>query len=316
MVQVAQKRTAVLLAIRVKSLIDKKGVTRAQLAQACGVSLESIRTLLDPGLYKTAQIGLVDDVADYFGVSTESLVCLATTQNHLEQSEKKQGTELECDLRDYTDKLKKQLSDTVLQSQKPKIELQPLHNSQVEAKKKINEIFSKVEETVEKLSRPQKNESEGVAATFPVKGGKEWILTGSAVLELQSTYPGVEILKEVREALAWCKANPTMQKTAKGMPRFLNSWMSRASKGKASSVDVDTPKPAEPTKYGYFDVDGPKTPYVKKTDAPEPDFVDIDYPPDTPTLGEPVTEDIVNEPFSDETETFEGESFQPDGADF
>lgn len=295
MVQVAQKRTAVLLAIRVKSLIDKKGVTRAQLAQACGVSLESIRTLLDPGLYKTAQIGLVDDVADYFGVSTESLVCLATTQNHLEQFEKKQGD-------------------------KQKTKLPPLESSQVDAKKTIGQIFAVVEKTVEKLQQQpksivepeEKNESEGVAATFPVKGGKEWVLTGEAVLDLQTAYPGVVILKEVREAVAWCRANPTLQKTAKGMPRFLNSWMSRASKqAEANTVDVDTQKPAEPTKYGYFDVDGPKTPYVKKTDTPEPDFVDIDYPPDTPTLDKPVTEDIVDEPFSDETETFEGESFGP-----
>ena len=44
-----------------------------------------------------------------------------------------------------------------------------------------------------------------------------------AVLE----HPGVDILGEARKALAWANANPTKRKTARGMAKFLLSWMGR-----------------------------------------------------------------------------------------
>ena len=64
---------------------------------------------------------------------------------------------------------------------------------------------------------------------FPCVGEPSyWWLTHSWAKELATTYPGVEIEKEARRALAWCEANPRCRKTAKGAPRFINAWLSRA----------------------------------------------------------------------------------------
>jgi hypothetical protein len=82
-------------------------------------------------------------------------------------------------------------------------------------------------ETAEPSSGP--NEPEPALLTFAVDGNtKTWDLTASAVAKLQSAFPSLDILAEARKAAAWINASPTRRKTARGMPRFLFGWMSRA----------------------------------------------------------------------------------------
>lgn len=67
---------------------------------------------------------------------------------------------------------------------------------------------------------------------FPTHGKtKTWELTQGVVDYLQAGFPGVEILPQCRKALAWCHANPTKQKTAGGMPKFLFGWIERNQNG-------------------------------------------------------------------------------------
>jgi hypothetical protein len=55
--------------------------------------------------------------------------------------------------------------------------------------------------------------------------------------EWAAAYPAVDVLGEARKALAWINANPTKRKTARGMARFLVSWMSRCQdKGGSSPI--------------------------------------------------------------------------------
>lgn len=42
-----------------------------------------------------------------------------------------------------------------------------------------------------------------------------------------STYPAVNVIAEMKRIHAWLDANPTKRKTARGMKRFVNSWLSR-----------------------------------------------------------------------------------------
>ncbi len=66
-----------------------------------------------------------------------------------------------------------------------------------------------------------------VVMEFPTNGKKKsWDLTEEFLEECKQAFPGLDVLAETRKALAWLKANRL--KTAKGMPRFLNSWLSRA----------------------------------------------------------------------------------------
>ncbi len=49
----------------------------------------------------------------------------------------------------------------------------------------------------------------------------------SYVSKMQALYPAVDVKSEIRKATAWCISNQKNRKTKSGMPRFLNSWLSR-----------------------------------------------------------------------------------------
>lgn len=64
---------------------------------------------------------------------------------------------------------------------------------------------------------------------FPVIGAPgTWNLTQSKIDEYQGTYIGLDVLGECRKSRQWVIDNPTKRKTAGGMAKFLNSWLSRA----------------------------------------------------------------------------------------
>ena len=70
--------------------------------------------------------------------------------------------------------------------------------------------------------------------TFPTSGQPAtWGLTQGQIDAWTSAYPGVDILGECKRAQVWLAANT--RKTASGMPRFLVSWLGRA---------TNTPRPA------------------------------------------------------------------------
>lgn len=59
-------------------------------------------------------------------------------------------------------------------------------------------------------------------------GASGWSLTVEQVERWREAYPAVDIVAEARRALAWVEANPSRRKTAGGMQRFLNNWLSRS----------------------------------------------------------------------------------------
>ncbi len=87
---------------------------------------------------------------------------------------------------------------------------------------------------------------------FPVKAGKrdgvkEWGLTAGKVAEYTGSFPGIDVLAELRKALQWCRDNSAKQKTGQGMPRFLGSWLSKANNlGTASGIFGHQEKPFKP----------------------------------------------------------------------
>lgn len=69
-----------------------------------------------------------------------------------------------------------------------------------------------------------------VILLFPAVGNgpREWPLTGDKLAEYADSFPGIDALAECKRALQWIRDNPTRQKTAKGMPAFLNRWLTKA----------------------------------------------------------------------------------------
>jgi hypothetical protein len=48
------------------------------------------------------------------------------------------------------------------------------------------------------------------------------------ILRWQHLYPGVNVYQEINAMSGWCEASPTRRKTARGLNRFINSWLARA----------------------------------------------------------------------------------------
>ena len=67
-----------------------------------------------------------------------------------------------------------------------------------------------------------------VAALIPACSNQEFAVTEPKQAEYQTTYPGVDVALELLAIRQWCLDNPTRQKTLRGVPRFLNSWLSKA----------------------------------------------------------------------------------------
>jgi hypothetical protein len=113
-------------------------------------------------------------------------------------------------------------------------DLSPLKNGNKTEQKRLRETETGRETSKGKNSlsipscpEPDKPASEPAVLTFPTNGKPEtWDLLPSKLAEWSGTFPGLDCLAECRKALQWVKDN--RRKTAKGMPRFLLSWLGRA----------------------------------------------------------------------------------------
>lgn len=63
---------------------------------------------------------------------------------------------------------------------------------------------------------------------LPCTSGQTYRLPESLYASMVKAYPGISVMSELEKARVWLLANRTQMKTVKGVPRFLNSWMSRA----------------------------------------------------------------------------------------
>lgn len=62
---------------------------------------------------------------------------------------------------------------------------------------------------------------------IPVVGNLSFPVSQKMLLEFSVAYPAVDILQELRAMRAWSLSNPTLRKTIKGVPRFVNSWLAK-----------------------------------------------------------------------------------------
>ena len=82
--------------------------------------------------------------------------------------------------------------------------------------------------------------------------GTEWTCPLADYEEYKRLYPGVDIDNAFREMRAWCNSNPTKRKTARGIKRFVNGWLSRqqdSGKGSHTSKQVRDNNNFERRKY-------------------------------------------------------------------
>ena len=63
--------------------------------------------------------------------------------------------------------------------------------------------------------------------TLPLNTGEEHPVTAGDVEEYKELYPAVNIEQALRSMRGWLLSNPGRRKTARGIRRFINSWLSR-----------------------------------------------------------------------------------------
>ena len=80
-----------------------------------------------------------------------------------------------------------------------------------------------------------------IAALIPACANQQFAVTESKREEYRTAYPGVDVALELRAIRQWCLDNPTRQKTLRGIPRFLNAWLSKAqNSGRRSKKPAQT----------------------------------------------------------------------------
>jgi hypothetical protein len=62
---------------------------------------------------------------------------------------------------------------------------------------------------------------------MPLNNGDSYGVQTADVEEFKKLYPAVNVEQSLRSMRAWCIANPTKRKTAKGILRFINTWLSK-----------------------------------------------------------------------------------------
>jgi len=65
------------------------------------------------------------------------------------------------------------------------------------------------------------------ALSLTLNDSSEHPIYAAAIAEWQTTYPGVDVMQQLREMRVWCTANPTNRKTKRGIAAFVVRWLAR-----------------------------------------------------------------------------------------
>lgn len=68
---------------------------------------------------------------------------------------------------------------------------------------------------------------ESPVITLQLNTGEEYPITQKEIDGWIELYPAVDVMQELRAMKGWCISNPTKRKTARGITRFINSWLAK-----------------------------------------------------------------------------------------
>lgn len=70
-------------------------------------------------------------------------------------------------------------------------------------------------------------DSTPVIVSLPLVDGTEFPITAKTIDDFTAAYPAVNVTQQCREMRVWCIANKANRKTARGVLRFVNSWLAK-----------------------------------------------------------------------------------------
>jgi hypothetical protein len=91
--------------------------------------------------------------------------------------------------------------------------------------------YTSVKEMVDELCQdPESGKTMSMYnMTFQTQDGKDWQVPPGLMKDLVIIYGEKTVEQELLKAHAWLEADPKRRKTPRGMGRYLNGWLSRAS---------------------------------------------------------------------------------------
>jgi hypothetical protein len=96
------------------------------------------------------------------------------------------------------------------------------------------------EEEKEKLIAPSLESSEPPVISLTLNDKSSFNIYQKSVSNWSELFPAVDVLQSLRHMKAWGDANPTKRKTAKGVEKFIVSWLTKEQdKGGKGSSPVD-----------------------------------------------------------------------------
>lgn len=104
---------------------------------------------------------------------------------------------------------------------------QPTSNQQVTNKQPTNKKEIKEIQEIQEVKEVKEILFASTVYTLPAVGGKKVAISKEQFEKWQTLYPAVDVMQELKKMDGWLNANPTRIKTAKGIPRFVNSWLAR-----------------------------------------------------------------------------------------
>lgn len=99
-----------------------------------------------------------------------------------------------------------------------------------EAGKRSAEVRWAAKEEEPKEEKPKQKKAEDdspVLIQLTLNTGDKYPVTTKTVETWKQLYPSVDIMQELRKMEGWLDANPNKRKTAAGIKRFVNNWLSR-----------------------------------------------------------------------------------------
>ena len=73
----------------------------------------------------------------------------------------------------------------------------------------------------------ESDKSPSAVEFIPLVDGSEWPVPESFAVDLEKSYPAVDMKQTLREIRAWNLANPKNRKTVSGIKRHINQWFSK-----------------------------------------------------------------------------------------
>jgi hypothetical protein len=102
-----------------------------------------------------------------------------------------------------------------------------LEQNRIEENRTEQNILDLEKEVITKTAGVAPPNGAPPAIALQTNKGEEYPITQSLVTEYSALYPAVDVMAELRKMRAWLISNPKNRKTANGMLRFVNTWLSR-----------------------------------------------------------------------------------------